>query len=96
MKDQHESYIYCGWWSHIHAQTSDMYGSRVITIHNNPENMQLPSRFKHLRLQLADVDTQDVSKFFAPTYTFIEEARAANEGIGFPLFPVGPFGPSIM
>ena len=53
---------------------------RVVTIHNNPENMQLPGRFKHLRLQLADVDTQDVSKFFAPSYTFIEEARAANEG----------------
>ncbi len=54
---------------------------RVITIHNNPENMQLPAKFKHLRLQLADVDTQDISKFFATAYTFIEEARAANEGV---------------
>lgn len=53
---------------------------RVITIHNNPENMKLPAKFKHLRLQLADVDTQDISKYFAPSYAFIEEARAANEG----------------
>ncbi len=53
---------------------------RVITIHNNPENMKLPSRFKHLRFQLADVDTQDVSQFFDASYQFIEEGRGANEG----------------
>jgi hypothetical protein len=53
---------------------------RVITIHNNPDNLKLPSRFKHLRFQLADVDTQDVSRFFSPTYSFIEEGRAADEG----------------
>lgn len=55
-------------------------GCRVITIHNNPENMKLPTRFKHLRFQLADVDTQDVSQFFDASYQFIEEGRGANEG----------------
>jgi hypothetical protein len=67
--------------SHCHECGAGTCVRRVITIHNNPENMQLPGRFKHLRLQLADVDTQDVSKFFAPSYTFIEEARAGNEGV---------------
>lgn len=67
--------------SHCHECGAGTCVRRVITIHNNPENMQLPGSFKHLRLQLADVDTQDVSKFFAPSYTFIEEARAANEGV---------------
>ena len=52
----------------------------MITIHNNPENMKLPERFKQLRLQLADVDTQDVSQFFDASYQFIEEGRGAGEG----------------
>lgn len=53
---------------------------RVITIHNNPENIKLPKRFKQLRLQLADVDTQNVSQFFDASYQFIEEGRGAGEG----------------
>ena len=53
---------------------------RVLTIHNNPENLHLPARFQRLTFELADVDTQDVSPFFAPSYDFIEGARAAREG----------------
>lgn len=53
---------------------------RVVTIHNNPENMALPARFRHLRFQCADVDTVDITQYFAPSYTFIEEGRAAGEG----------------
>ena len=53
---------------------------RVITIHNNPENLALPARFRHLRFQAADVDTVDITQFFAPSYAFIEEGRAAGEG----------------
>ena len=58
------------------------YGAccRVLTIHNNPENLRLPPRFQRLSFTLADVDTQDVSPFFAPAYDFIEAARAAREG----------------
>jgi len=52
----------------------------VLTIHNNPENLRLPARFQRLTFELADVDTQDVSPFFAPSYDFIEGARAAREG----------------
>lgn len=52
----------------------------MLTIHNNPENLRLPARFQRLSFVLADVDTQDVSPFFAPSYDFIEAARAAGEG----------------
>ena len=55
-------------------------GARIVTIHNNPENLQPPARFKHLRFTLADVDTADVSQFFNASYEFIEEARVRNEG----------------
>ena len=54
--------------------------ARVVTIHNNPENVALPAKMARLQFQLADVDTQDASPFFAPTFDFIEEARAAGQG----------------
>ena len=53
---------------------------RVISIHNNPENLQLPAKYARLQFALADVDTQDISPYFAPSYDFIEEARAAGHG----------------
>ena len=52
----------------------------MVTIHNNPENLEVPASFQQLRFQLADVDTQDCSPFFAPTFSFIEEGRAVGEG----------------
>ena len=42
--------------------------------------MKLPPRFRHLRFQLADVDTQNVTPYFNASYDFIEEARAAGHG----------------
>jgi dual specificity MAP kinase phosphatase len=45
------------------------------------ENMKLPPRFRHLRFQLADVDTQNVTPYFNASYDFIEEARAAGHGV---------------
>ena len=53
----------------------------MVTIHNNPENVVLPAKVAQLQFQLADVDTQDASPFFAPTFDLIEEARAAGQGI---------------
>lgn len=49
-------------------------------MHNNPENLKPPSKFKHKQLILADVETEDISKYFNDTYTFIEEAKSAGEG----------------
>lgn len=53
---------------------------RILTIHNNPDNLKPPSKIKHLKIELADVETEDVSRFFNDSYTFIEEARTAKEG----------------
>ena len=55
-------------------------GARIVTIHNNPENLKPPARFKHLSFTLADVDTADVSQFFNASFEFIEEVRVCNEG----------------
>ena len=48
---------------------------------HDAENMKLPPRFRHLRFQLADVDTQNVTPYFNASYDFIEEARAAGHGV---------------
>ena len=53
---------------------------RIISIHNNPENLQPPKAFQQLRMTVADVHTQDITPFFNPSYDYIEEARAKNEG----------------
>ncbi len=58
-------------------------------MHNNPENLKPPSRFKHKQCILADVETEDISKYFNESYTFIEEAQSAREGASnFNLNPV--------
>mmetsp|Transcript_11961 Transcript_11961/g.35836 ORF Transcript_11961/g.35836 Transcript_11961/m.35836 type:complete len:480 (-) Transcript_11961:160-1599(-) len=72
--------VYLGEWSHAeaHERLLELNVRRVVTIHNSPENMELPAKFKHLRFQLADVDTQNVAPFFNTTYDFVEEGRAAG------------------
>ena len=62
------------------SERGHVLAHRVISIHNNPENLQLPAKYLRLQFSLADVDTQDISPFFAPSYDFIEEARAAGQG----------------
>ena len=53
---------------------------RVLTIHNSPEDLRLPGAMQHLKMKLADVDTQDISPFFAPSFDFIEAGIHGNEG----------------
>ncbi|KAK9816993.1 hypothetical protein WJX72_007967 [[Myrmecia] bisecta] len=75
--------LYLGDWSH--AENTDRLNEinvkRILTIHNHPENLKVPSKINHRKYELADVDTQDISPFFSPSYDFIEEARAANEAV---------------
>ena len=54
---------------------------RVLTIHNSPEEVKFPAEVEHLRMQLADVETQDISPLFAPSYDFIEAGVHAKEGV---------------
>ena len=53
---------------------------RLISIHNNPENLKVPKGFQQLKMTVADVHTQDITPYFNPSYDFIEEARNNNQG----------------
>lgn len=46
---------------------------RVLTIHNNPEDLTLAPGLKHLRQVLADTDSADISQYFNAAYEFINE-----------------------
>lgn len=48
-------------------------GLRVLTIHNNPEDLTLAPGVKHLRQVLADTDSADISQYFNAAYEFINE-----------------------
>eukprot|EP00884_Botryococcus_braunii_P013251 jgi/Botrbrau1/21927/Bobra.0249s0051.1 len=75
--------LYLGDWESAKAydRLDEIKVKRIITVHNNPENLNPPSRFKHLKFTMADVETEDISKLFAPTYDFIEEAREAKHAV---------------
>ncbi|GAX75987.1 hypothetical protein CEUSTIGMA_g3430.t1 [Chlamydomonas eustigma] len=75
--------LYLGDWSHAEAvqDLNDLNVKRVITIHNHPENLKLPGKFKQLRLELPDVESADISQYFNQVYEFVEEGRAQAEGV---------------
>ncbi len=54
--------------------------NNIITIHNNPENLKPAKGFRHLQIQLADLDTENISKHFSSSFDFIEQARSKGEG----------------
>lgn len=64
----------------MHAHAYDSLCCRIISIHNNPENLQVPKGFQHLKMTVADVHTQDITPYFNPSYDYIEEARLGNQG----------------
>lgn len=47
----------------------------IVTIHNNPDELQLPSRFHHLKIELPDIPSADISVHFNAVYEHIEAAR---------------------
>ena len=53
---------------------------RVITIHNNPDNLTLPATYAHLRIEMPDIDTANITAHFDPTFNFIEEGRVKGHG----------------
>lgn len=52
----------------------------VVTIHNHPERTTFPGEYKHLRIELPDIETADISQHFNSVYKVIEEARSAETG----------------
>ncbi|KAK9818679.1 hypothetical protein WJX74_004993 [Apatococcus lobatus] len=75
--------LYLGSWDDASApeQMAELGIKRVLTIHNSPEEVRFPASVKHLRLQLADVETQDISPLFATSFDFIEAGIHANEAV---------------
>lgn len=79
---QIEDYLYLGNWGHAAAQDrlAELNVKSVITIHNNPERLQPPPGVKHMQIEMADVDTEDIGPWLQPTHEFIESARAGGHG----------------
>jgi hypothetical protein len=50
-------------------------------VHNHPENLKLPAAIRHQRHALADIETSDISPMLAPSYEFIEQAKARGEAV---------------
>lgn len=75
--------LYLGNWEHAEnlSALKDLGVKRIISIHNNPENLQVPKGFQHLKMTVADVHTQDITPYFNPSYDYIEEARLANQSV---------------
>ncbi|EFN52440.1 hypothetical protein CHLNCDRAFT_138968 [Chlorella variabilis] len=81
---QLEPLLYLGDWSHAEAleRHAELGIRAVVTIHNNPDNLRLPpGRYSHLKIELPDIETADISAHLRAAYDFIEEARAAKRAV---------------
>ena len=76
-------YLYLGNW--FHAENSERLAElgikRIVTIHNNPERLKPAAGVRHLQIQMADVDTEDISPWLIPCHEFIEGGRAAGHAV---------------
>jgi dual specificity MAP kinase phosphatase len=43
-------------------------------------NLKPPAHVKHLQLELPDIASADISKYFDQAYTFIDQGRSAGQG----------------
>ena len=79
---QLEPWLYLGDWAAAEAaeRHAELGIKSVVTIHNNPENLKLPASYRRLRIELADVETANISAWLSQAYDFLEEARAAGHG----------------
>lgn len=71
------SFAYLGCWEHAEDNSvlEDLKIKAVLTIHNNPENLKLPADTTHLRLTLADVDSENIAQYFEESFQFFEKCR---------------------
>lgn len=77
-------YLYLGNWKDAEAalRLAELGVTALLTIHNNPERMQPgPEVVRHLRIQLADVESEDISASLRPAHEFIEAARAEGRAV---------------
>ncbi|GMH33326.1 hypothetical protein BSKO_01160 [Bryopsis sp. KO-2023] len=60
---------------------SELNIKSVVTIHNHPERTKFPAEYRHLRLEMPDIEVADISQYFNAVYGLIEDARAANTAV---------------
>lgn len=72
--------LYLGDWAAAsdHEKLQQLRIKRIITIHNDPENLKVPAKMKHMKVTAADLPSTDLSCFFNATYEFIEEGAAGT------------------
>jgi len=77
--------LYLGDWEHAKDADGclkDLNIRAMITIHNSPDLLKTPQGFKsgrHLRMELADTETEDIKALFTKSNAFIGECIARNE-----------------
>lgn len=76
-------YLYLGNWGHAEnsARLAELGVKRILTIHNNPERLHPGPGVQHMQIQMADVDTEDISPWLKPAHDFIEAGRAAGHAV---------------
>lgn len=80
---QLDSHLFLGDWSHAenHERLSEIDVKSIVTIHNNPGNLRPPPNTRHLKIEMADIDSADITPWFRPSYEFIEEARTSRTAV---------------
>ena len=77
--------LYLGDWEHAkdaEGSLKDLNIKAMITIHNSPDLMKTPAGMKqtrHLRMELADTDTEDIKALFDKSNEFISECVKRKE-----------------
>lgn len=69
--------LYLGGWdsAEAHERLQELNIKRIMTVHNNPEDLRPQPGVKHLTFCLPDVATANIAPLFQSSYVFIEEAK---------------------
>jgi len=72
--------LYLGDWKHASDRDllRELSIGAVVTLHNNPEDLEVPGDVRHVRATLADVATEDISRHFPAAFEAIDEAARAG------------------
>ena len=73
--------LYLGGWEHAAAgdRLAELGITSLYTLHNAPDTLPTPACVRtHVRAQVADVESADISAHFGPAYDLIEATRAAG------------------
>ncbi|GBF91494.1 MAP kinase phosphatase [Raphidocelis subcapitata] len=74
-------WLFLGDWGDAEAaeRLAELGVKRIVSIHNHPENLKPRAGVRHLKLELPDVETADISAHFNAAYEFIDEGRRLKQ-----------------